>query len=84
MTEVVFRLQRPRNPMPDFVAQVLAVKGLAAAFDARPAYQHNDYLGWIARAKRPETREKRLQLMLDELTRGGVYMKMAHPASQKG
>lgn len=55
MTTVLSRLQRPRNPMPDFVA----------------------------RAKRPATREKRLRQMLDELVRGGVYMKMAHPASSK-
>jgi len=84
MTTVLSRLQRPRNPMPDFVARALAEKGMAEAFASRPAYQQNDYLGWIARAKRPATREKRLRQMLDELVRGGVYMKMAHPASKKG
>ena len=35
-----------------------------------------DYLGWIARAKLPATREKRLAQMLDELKDGGVYMNM--------
>ena len=54
-----------------------------AAYLARPAYQQNDYLGWIARAKRPETEAQRLAQMLDELEQGGVYMKMAHPASRK-
>ena len=50
------------------------------AYEARPWYQRNDYLGWIARAKRPETREKRLSQMLEELRAGNVYMKMAwHP-----
>ena len=44
------------------------------AYRGRPAYQQNDYLAWIARAKRPETKEKRLAQMLEELERGGcVY-----------
>jgi hypothetical protein len=33
-------------------------------------------LGWIASAKREETKAKRIAQMLDELARGGVYMKM--------
>ena len=32
--------------------------------------------GWITRAKLPDTRSKRLDQMLDELERGGVYMNM--------
>ncbi len=84
MTEVAFRLKRPLNAMPEDVGRALIERGLTEAFAARPAYQQNDYLGWISRAKRPETRVKRLQQMLDELTCGGVYMKMAHPASKKG
>ena len=52
-------------------------------YERRPRYQRNDYLGWIARAKRPETREKRIRQMLDELRSGGVYMKMEHPSSAK-
>ena len=47
-----------------------------APYRARPMYQQNDYVGWITRAKRPETRQKRLDQMLEELTVGGVYMKM--------
>ena len=39
-------------------------------------YQQNDYIGWITRAKRPETRQKRLDQMLAELQTGGVYMRM--------
>jgi uncharacterized protein YdeI (YjbR/CyaY-like superfamily) len=50
---------------------------LMAAYEARPDYQRNDYLGWIAQARREETRRKRLDQMLDELERGDVYMKMA-------
>ncbi|MFV1877150.1 YdeI/OmpD-associated family protein [Nioella sp.] len=70
-------LTRPLQPMPDDIASRLDAAGLRAAYDARPPYQRNDYLGWIARAKRPETLEKRLAQMLDELRAGDVYMKMA-------
>ncbi len=69
-------LQRKINPMPDEVREALLQGGLMQAYEARPAYQRNDYLGWIARAKRPDTRKKRLDVMLDELRRGGVYMNM--------
>jgi len=46
------------------------------SYEERPAYQQNDYLSWISRAKREETKMKRLNQMLDELERGDVYMKM--------
>ena len=45
---------------------------------AGPPYQRNDYIGWIAGAKREETRRKRLSQMLDELRGGDRYMKMAY------
>lgn len=76
MIPLAMTLQRPLNPMPDFVRMALEEEGLLAAYEARPDYQKNDYLGWISRAKRPETQQKRLAQMLDELRRGGVYMKM--------
>jgi uncharacterized protein YdeI (YjbR/CyaY-like superfamily) len=69
-------LKRALNPMPDLIRDTLAERGLMKAYEARPDYQKNDYLGWIARAKRPDTRQKRLDQMLDELQRGGVYMNM--------
>ena len=75
------KLTRPRYPMPDFVRQALDERGLMDAYQKRPAYQQNDYVGWINRAKRQETKEKRLRQMLEELEVGGVYMKMKHPAS---
>ncbi|TGR70316.1 hypothetical protein EN866_40265 [Mesorhizobium sp. M2D.F.Ca.ET.223.01.1.1] len=71
------RLKRALNPMPEEVRATLAERGLTVAYDARPDYQKNDYLGWIARAKRPDTRQKRLDQMLDELARGSVYLIMA-------
>ena len=69
--------------MPDFVKRALKRRGLVAEYEARPAYQQNDYIGWISKAKLQETKEKRLCQMLDELEKGGVYMKMSHPASSK-
>ena len=63
--------------MPPEVERALEDAGVMAAYQARPPYQRNDYLGWIDRAKRPETRTRRLQQMLDELAQGDVYMKMA-------
>jgi uncharacterized protein YdeI (YjbR/CyaY-like superfamily) len=71
------RLQRPRQPMPAEIRAELVARDLMGAYLDRPAYQQNDYLGWIGRAKRPETRQKRLDQMLDELAHGDVYMKMA-------
>ncbi len=76
-------LKRDINPMPAFVRAALTERRLTGAFDARPAYQRNDYLGWIAGPKREETRQKRLKQMLDELERGDVYMKMAWHAGEK-
>ena len=71
-------LKRPLNPMPPEIAERLKAEGLEAAYDARPAYQRNDYLGWIAQAKRADTREKRIRQMLDELKTGDAYMKMKY------
>jgi len=70
------RLKRPLRPMPAFVRQALLSRGLMRAYRGRPAYQRNDYLSWIQRAKRAETRQKRLSQMLDELKRGDRYMNM--------
>ena len=69
--------------MPDDVMEVLKSEKVLADFEARPAYQRNDYVGWITRAARDETRQKRIAQMIDELHKGGVYMKMEHPASSK-
>lgn len=69
--------------MPGYIEKALADSGLEQDYMARPAYQRNDYIGWIERAKKPETRQKRLDQMLHELRAGGVYMKMKHPASVK-
>lgn len=70
------RMKRDIYPMPDDIRSMLDERGLKGAYDARPAYQQNDYVGWIGRARRPETRRKRIDQMLEELESGGVYMKM--------
>lgn len=67
---------RPRYKMPGFFRDELNVRGLMDAYLARPPYQQNDYIGWVTRAKLESTKQKRLNQMLDELERGGVYMKM--------
>jgi len=58
-------LKRAINPMPAEIREALETRVLRAAHEERPAYQRNDYLGWIGRAKRPETEQKRLHQMLD-------------------
>lgn len=69
-------LKRERYPLPEFVRTALERSGLVRAYRARPAYQRNDYIGWITRAKLATTRQKRLEQMLDELRRGSVHMNM--------
>jgi uncharacterized protein YdeI (YjbR/CyaY-like superfamily) len=76
------RMTRERYPMPDFIREALAAGKLTAAYDARPPYQRNDYIGWITRAKLQATRQKRLEQMLDELEKGDAYMKMAYRAKK--
>ena len=64
--------------MPDDVQRALAERGLTNAYARRPAYQQNDYVGWVVRAERDETRRRRLHQMLDELAAGDAYMKMPY------
>ena len=70
--------RRVRHEMPDDVYRALVDDGLLEMYKKRPAYQQNDYVGWISRAKKANTRQKLLDRILDELGRGGVYMKMEH------
>jgi hypothetical protein len=52
-------LKRPKYSMPSFVREALERRGLMAAYEERPAYQQNDYIGWISRAQRQETKQKK-------------------------
>jgi uncharacterized protein YdeI (YjbR/CyaY-like superfamily) len=67
---------RARYEMPKYFREALNARGLMKAYLARPPYQQNDYIGWVTRAKLEATKQKRLDQMLDELEKGGVYMKM--------
>ncbi|HTM83048.1 YdeI/OmpD-associated family protein [Asticcacaulis sp.] len=69
-------LTREIHPMPEDIRKLLKDRGLYDRYEARPPYQQNDYLGWIAQARREGTRHKRIEQMLDELEVGGLYMKM--------
>lgn len=77
------RLTRPLHPMPAYVRTALSRAGLLTAYGQRPAYQQNDYVGWISRAKQERTRLRRLEQMLDELERGDRYMNMSYRAVRK-
>lgn len=68
---------RKREDMPDFVREALEERGLREQYEARPPYQRNDYLLWINKVKREDTKQKHLAQMLDELEAGGLYMGMA-------
>jgi uncharacterized protein YdeI (YjbR/CyaY-like superfamily) len=76
--------RRARQPMPDDVEAALRAGGVLDAYRERPAYQRNDYLGWIGQAQQDETRQKRVRQMVDELRARGVYMGMAHAPSRRG
>jgi uncharacterized protein YdeI (YjbR/CyaY-like superfamily) len=67
---------RKREEMPEFVRDALEARGLWERYQARPPYQKNDYLLWINKVKRDETKQKHLVQMLDELEAGGIYMGM--------
>lgn len=74
------RLKRAINLMPIDIEERLLREGLLDSYHRRPPYQQNDYLGWIARAKRPETKEKRIAQMIAELRSGDSYMGMSYSA----
>ena len=67
--------------IPDYVAAALDKNELWEHYRARPPYQRNDYIGWITRGKREETRQKRIAQMVDELRSGDVYMGMVYKAN---
>lgn len=60
--------------MPDFIREAIQERGLMDAYQSRPPYQRNDYIGWITCARRDATTQKRLNQMLEELEGGTFYM----------
>jgi hypothetical protein len=69
-------LRRPIHVMTQDIRHALEHRGLMARYRARPAYQQNDYVGWINRARKPQTRKQRLNQMIEELEGGTLYMEM--------
>ena len=68
------RMQFPtRQPMPGNVRAALEKRKLMEAYEARPQYQRDEYLKWVALAAGPQAKQKRLDQMLDELEKGGVF-----------
>ena len=55
-------LTRTRHKMPDYIRNALNERKLMDAYCTRPDYQQNDYIGslCVVRAKREETKQKRL------------------------
>jgi len=76
-------LKRAVYEMPEFIALALRENDLVKAYEARPPYQRNDYVGWITRAKLEPTRVKRLNQMLAELKGGTLYMNMQYKPRQR-
>ena len=74
------KMTRTVYSIPYYISSALDGSGLWERYRARPPYQRNDYIGWITRAKREETRKKRLNQMLDELRGGETYMGMGYHA----
>ena len=72
--------RRLRHKIPVFVRRALVKEKVLEAYLSRPPHQQNDYIGWINRAKKEETKMKRLNQMFDGLKKGIVCMKMKDSA----
>ncbi|MCL2833706.1 MAG: YdeI/OmpD-associated family protein [Treponema sp.] len=77
------RMTRQVHEIPDYITAALDRGNLWDLYNARPPYQRNDYIGWITRGKREETRQKRLNQMLEELRNGNAYMGMKYLPKNK-
>jgi len=47
-------LKLAQHRMPNDLLQALTERNLLDAYNARPGYQQNDYVGWITLAKRDD------------------------------
>ena len=72
MSRVQFPNKVPQ-PMPGKVRSALAKRNLLDKYEDRPAYQQADYLKWISTASGPAAQQKRLDQMLEELEKGGLF-----------
>ena len=69
--------------LPDFIDDFLKENKLDEAYEKRPAYQKNDYIGWIGRSRTEKILIKRLDQMVDELKDGNKYMKKRYSPAVK-
>lgn len=76
------RLTRPLQRMTTAVRTALQSHGVLAAYRARPPYQRNDYLSWIAGAVSPANKAKRVETMIHDLRDGALYMGMKWAAGR--
>jgi uncharacterized protein YdeI (YjbR/CyaY-like superfamily) len=58
------------DAVPADLAQGLERDGLSAAFERWPASRRKSYLYWLSSAKKPETRQRRIQAICDLLWPG--------------
>lgn len=73
-------IPRQEKQLPADLKALLIQEGQLENYEARPRYQRTDYITWIERAARTETREKRITQMLEELRGGDAYMGMNYKA----
>ena len=83
MSKDYSKLKRPRPAMPGFVKEALKKRGLLDAYKKRPVYQQDDYLEWIEDAKIQEMKLERLQQLVDELVKGGIFMGKVYIKAEK-
>jgi uncharacterized protein YdeI (YjbR/CyaY-like superfamily) len=62
--------QHPFDMPPDFARALRAVRPARRSFDAMAPSYRRQYLGWIAQAKRPETRARRIAQAVERLAEG--------------
>ena len=61
------------QPMPGNVRDALAKRKLTDTYQDRPDYQQAEYLKWISLANGPTAKQQRLDQMLEELEKGGLF-----------
>jgi hypothetical protein len=77
---IEIRIKTPHQPDANFVKEALEQRGLMDAYHSRPAYQQNDYLGWInARSWRQLNRTPEAD---DELEGGTLHEHVICPETE--
>jgi hypothetical protein len=64
------RKKPPVKPPKDFVAALKKAKGAVAVFDAFPPGRRREYVDWIAEARTPETRARRIATAVEWISQG--------------